>query len=67
MVNLKFLNHFSKGADLVYSEELIDKKLLKTERIYNKETDSIEYIEPDSGNVIYSTCSKETGKNVILH
>eukprot|EP01080_Neovahlkampfia_damariscottae_P011664 gene11664-4901_t len=53
------------GADLVYSEELIDKKLLQTVRKYNKELDLVEYVQENTGYIVYQTCPKEKGKNVL--
>ncbi|XP_065202122.1 tRNA-dihydrouridine(20) synthase [NAD(P)+]-like [Planococcus citri] len=54
-----------QGADIVYSEEIIDHKLLRCQRRYNELLDVIEYIDKTDGNVIFQTCSKEKGKVIL--
>jgi len=46
------------GADLVYSEELIDHKLLNCERHVNDTINCIDYRLPN-GQVVFRTCSAE--------
>jgi tRNA-dihydrouridine synthase 2 len=52
------------GADLVYTEEIIDRKLLDTKRIFNERLGTIEYVS-SKHQVVYQTCKLETGKNVL--
>ncbi|XKL67104.1 hypothetical protein PGB90_010524 [Kerria lacca] len=44
------------GADIVYSEEIIDHKLLKNM------LDTIDYIDTSDGSLIFRTCSREKNK-----
>src|SRR5688572_21137697 len=44
------------GADIVYSEELIDKKLIKTKRVVNEQLGTIEYVDEKNGKPVYQTC-----------
>ncbi|KAL3282445.1 hypothetical protein HHI36_005631 [Cryptolaemus montrouzieri] len=53
------------GADLVYSEELIDWKFLKSVRIINHTLGTIDYIDPSDGTVIFRTCEKEKSKVIV--
>lgn len=52
------------GADLVYSEELIDYKLLKCRRIENQILGAIDYIDDDY-QVVFRTCEQEKGRNIL--
>ncbi|OQR80308.1 tRNA-dihydrouridine(20) synthase-like [Tropilaelaps mercedesae] len=52
------------GADLVYSEELIDYRLLKCRRIKNVLLGSVDFVDTDN-RIIYRTCAKERGRNII--
>lgn len=52
------------GADLVYSEEIIDYKLIKSKRFVNSELNTVDFID-DSGVVVFRTCSEEQS-NVVL-
>ncbi|KAF8822323.1 dihydrouridine synthase (dus) protein [Cardiosporidium cionae] len=53
------------GADLVFSEEIIDKKLLNTVRVYNPIFDIIEYIHLKDNRVVFSTNKEEKGKVIL--
>ncbi|ODM95510.1 tRNA-dihydrouridine(20) synthase [NAD(P)+]-like [Orchesella cincta] len=53
------------GADLVYSEEIIDWRLLRSKRIVNEEMGIIEYIDESDGTTIFSTCSEEKSKVIL--
>lgn len=53
------------GADLVYSEELIDWKLLKCKRKKNLVLDTTDFIDEVDGSVIFRTCHKEKGKVIL--
>ena len=52
------------GADLVYSEEIIDFRLIRSKRIVNVQLGTIDFIDPDEV-VVFRTCDKEK-ENVIL-
>uniref|UniRef100_A0A0K8RII6 Putative trna-dihydrouridine synthase n=1 Tax=Ixodes ricinus TaxID=34613 RepID=A0A0K8RII6_IXORI len=52
------------GADLVYSEELIDYRLLKCQRLENKVLGTVDYIDDDH-QIVFRTCEKERGKNIL--
>ncbi|GFT96562.1 tRNA-dihydrouridine(20) synthase-like [Nephila pilipes] len=52
------------GADIVYTEEIIDFRLLKCKRIENRILNSIDFIDEDQ-NVVFRTCAKEK-PNLVL-
>ncbi|EEC10364.1 tRNA-dihydrouridine synthase, putative [Ixodes scapularis] len=52
------------GADLVYSEELIDYRLLKCQRLENQVLGTVDYIDDDH-QIVFRTCEKERGKNIL--
>ncbi|KAG2385507.1 hypothetical protein C9374_003322 [Naegleria lovaniensis] len=41
------------GADIVYSEELVDKKLLKCKPVYNEKLKTIDYISEKDKSIVY--------------
>lgn len=51
------------GADIVYAEEIIDFKILKTTRIDNKILGTVDFVLPD-GTVVFRTCDAEKEKVV---
>ncbi|XP_004343266.1 tRNA dihydrouridine synthase Dus2 [Capsaspora owczarzaki ATCC 30864] len=51
------------GADLVYSEEIIDHRMIRAKRTYNPHLHSVDFVQPD-GTVIFRTCPAERGKLV---
>jgi tRNA-dihydrouridine synthase 2 len=53
------------GADLVYTEELIDWKLMKCKRKVNKVLNTIDYVDPVDKKIIFQTCEKEKGKVIL--
>lgn len=53
------------GADLVYSEELVDHKLVKTERKVNDLLGTVDFIDPSDGAVVFRTCPKERHKIIL--
>uniref|UniRef100_A0A2M4BKY6 Putative trna-dihydrouridine synthase n=1 Tax=Anopheles marajoara TaxID=58244 RepID=A0A2M4BKY6_9DIPT len=53
------------GADLVYTEEIIDWKLLRAERRVNDVLGTIDYIDTTDGTVVFRTCPAERGKVVL--
>lgn len=52
------------GADAVYGEEIIDRKITKTKRIENKMLDTIDYIGTNGTGLVFRTCQEEK-KNVV--
>ncbi|OAD54784.1 tRNA-dihydrouridine(20) synthase [NAD(P)+]-like [Eufriesea mexicana] len=53
------------GADIVYTEELIDWKLLRSFRRKNDVLGTIDYIDKTDGTVTFRTCAKEKDKVVL--
>ncbi|PHJ25450.1 dihydrouridine synthase protein [Cystoisospora suis] len=53
------------GADLVYTEEIIDHKLLNTVRTFNEDFGTTEYIHQQDYTCVFSTCQEERGKVVL--
>ncbi|XP_047129057.1 tRNA-dihydrouridine(20) synthase [NAD(P)+]-like isoform X1 [Hydra vulgaris] len=51
------------GADIVYTEEIIDYKMIECKRIENKLLDTIDFLLAD-GTVVFRTCKEEKGKLV---
>lgn len=52
------------GADLVYSEEIIDFRLLRSKRSVNTELGTIDFIDNEDV-VVFRTCCKEKDKVII--
>lgn len=50
------------GADYVYTEEIIDKKLLATERIVNEELNTIDYVSKKDRSVVLRIKEEEKSK-----
>lgn len=61
-IRLLALRH---GADIVYTEEIIDWKLLKTYRQVNETIGTVDFIDRYDGTVVYRTCDLEKGKVVL--
>lgn len=53
------------GAEIVYTEELIDWKLMKCKRKVNRVLNTVDFVDEVDGNVIFRTCDKERGKVVL--
>jgi len=53
------------GADIVYSEEIIDWKLLNSYRIENKLLGTIDYIDKTDNTLVFRTCAREKGHLVL--
>lgn len=53
------------GADLVYTEEIIDWKLLRAERLANDVLGTIDYIDTTDGTVVFRTCAEERNKVIL--
>ena len=52
------------GADLVYSEELVDHSLVTCTRLENEVVGSTDFVD-DRGKVIFRTCPEEKGRIVL--
>lgn len=53
------------GADLVYTEEIIDWKLLRAERHTNEVLGTVDYIDKTDGTVVFRTCPDEREKVIL--
>ncbi|CAG0914433.1 unnamed protein product [Notodromas monacha] len=53
------------GADIVYCEELVDVKLLRSKRIENNLLGTVDYVDMTDGTVVFRTCAEEAGKVVL--
>ncbi|XP_056643991.1 tRNA-dihydrouridine(20) synthase [NAD(P)+]-like [Diorhabda sublineata] len=53
------------GADIVYTEELIDWKFLKSVRRENEVLGTIDYLDATNGTVVFRTCAEEKEKVVV--
>ncbi|KAG5888294.1 hypothetical protein JTB14_006680 [Gonioctena quinquepunctata] len=53
------------GADIVYSEELIDWKFLKSVRRVNDVLGTIDYMDLSDGTVVFRTCEKERDRVIV--
>ena len=52
-----------QGAGLVYSEELVDRKVQQAKRVVNATLQTIDYVA--QGRCIFRTCSEEKGKVIL--
>ncbi|KAJ0412471.1 hypothetical protein ATCC90586_005491 [Pythium insidiosum] len=52
------------GADLVYGEEIIDKRIIATTRVENAVLNTIDYVSKNGDSVVFRTCAEERGKVV---
>ncbi|EUB55774.1 tRNA-dihydrouridine synthase 2-like protein [Echinococcus granulosus] len=52
------------GATYVYTEEIIDYKLLRTTRLENKKLGTVDYVY-DDGSIVFRTSTEEKGKVVL--
>ncbi|XP_012289246.1 tRNA-dihydrouridine(20) synthase [NAD(P)+]-like isoform X2 [Orussus abietinus] len=53
------------GADIVYTEELIDWKLLRSIRRENEKLQTIDYVDRTDGTVVFRTCAREKNHVVL--
>lgn len=53
------------GAQIVYTEELIDWRLLNTNRVENDVLNTIDYIDKTDNSLVFRTCSEERGHLVV--
>ncbi|ETV99835.1 hypothetical protein, variant [Aphanomyces invadans] len=52
------------GADLVYGEEIIDKKIAATTRVVNDVLNTVDYVSRTGDSVVFRTCAEESSKVV---
>ncbi|KAK8717393.1 hypothetical protein V6N13_044664 [Hibiscus sabdariffa] len=52
------------GADITYSEEIIDHKMVKCERKVNEYIGSTDFVEKGTDNIVFRTCSQERDRVV---
>jgi len=52
------------GAQLVYTEEIIDYKLIRCKRIVNQVLGTVDYID-DDGIIVFRTCAEEKSKVIL--
>ncbi|OQS03142.1 tRNA-dihydrouridine synthase [Thraustotheca clavata] len=52
------------GADLVYGEEIIDKKIAQTHRIENHVLNMVDFISSTGDSVVFRTCAEEKARVV---
>ena len=50
------------GADIVYTEEIIDKRLLSSERLDNPVLGTVDYIDRRDNSLVFRTCAREKPK-----
>ncbi|CAH2104683.1 unnamed protein product [Euphydryas editha] len=53
------------GADIVYSEELIDWKFLRSKRRYNDILQTTDFVDQTDGTIVFRTCEEEKEKVVL--
>ncbi|XP_053950892.1 tRNA-dihydrouridine(20) synthase [NAD(P)+]-like isoform X1 [Anastrepha ludens] len=53
------------GADLVYTEELIDLKLIRCKRRFNAALSTVDFIDRSDGTIVFRTCAKERQQVVL--
>ncbi|XP_034828139.1 tRNA-dihydrouridine(20) synthase [NAD(P)+]-like isoform X1 [Maniola hyperantus] len=53
------------GADIVYSEELIDWKFLRSKRRYNDILNTVDFVDQTDGTIVFRTCLEEKEKVVL--
>ncbi|XP_072936780.1 tRNA-dihydrouridine(20) synthase [NAD(P)+]-like [Epargyreus clarus] len=53
------------GADIVYTEELIDWKLLRSKRRYNDILKTVDFVDQTDGTIVFRTCDEEKERVVL--
>ncbi|XP_075214578.1 dihydrouridine synthase 2 isoform X2 [Lycorma delicatula] len=53
------------GCDIVYSEELIDWKIVRSERRINDILGTVDFVDKSDGAIVFRTCSREKAKVVL--
>lgn len=66
MKNLSFLVLQQYGADIVYSEEIIDKRITQCQRVENKETGTIDFVMPGVKGAVTNVFSTYTDEPVVF-
>ena len=54
------------GADLVYTEEIIDYRLLRSKRIVNEKLETIDYIDKSDDTLVLRICPKREKGRLVL-
>lgn len=52
------------GADITYGEEIIDHKVVKCDRIVNELLATVDFVEKNTGIVVFRTCNEERNQVV---
>ncbi|RLN15101.1 hypothetical protein BBJ28_00009318 [Nothophytophthora sp. Chile5] len=52
------------GADLVYGEEIVDKRIISAVRVPNAVLDTVDFVSRSGDSVVFRTCPEEAGKVV---
>lgn len=52
------------GADITYGEEIIDHKFIKCERRLNENLGTVDFVEKNTGSVVFRTCDEEKDRVV---
>ncbi|KAL7679101.1 putative tRNA-dihydrouridine synthase, Zinc finger C2H2-type, aldolase-type TIM barrel [Plasmopara halstedii] len=52
------------GADLVYGEEIIDKRIISAIRVPNEVVNAVDFVSRNGDSVVFRTCSEESKKIV---
>ena len=53
------------GADIVYTEEIIDKRILSSERLVNQVLGTVDYIDKRDNSLVFRTCEQEKARLVM--
>ncbi|KAJ8575021.1 hypothetical protein ON010_g4190 [Phytophthora cinnamomi] len=52
------------GADLVYGEEIVDKRIISAVRVPNEVVNAVDFVSRNGDSVVFRTCPEEAGKVV---
>ncbi|KAE8912923.1 hypothetical protein PF005_g10569 [Phytophthora fragariae] len=52
------------GADLVYGEEIVDKRIISAVRVPNEVVNAVDFVSRNGDSVVFRTCAEEAGKVV---
>eukprot|EP00968_Pinguiococcus_pyrenoidosus_P028274 scaffold7731_cov267-Pinguiococcus_pyrenoidosus.AAC.3 len=55
----------SYGASGVWSEEIVDHKLMTCQRVENPRVGTVDFVLPDAKGVVFRTCAAETSRLVL--
>ncbi|GAB0096346.1 tRNA-dihydrouridine(20) synthase [Sergentomyia squamirostris] len=53
------------GVDIVYTEELVDFRIIKSIRMENDVLKTVDFVDPTDGSVVFRTCDAEKSKLVL--